>query len=202
MKKGKKALSGIMSMLLCIMLLGTFYGCDRSPLAPAGLKKSGQPELQFIPLGKDSEINFGKVITASKEVSPDSGGRLELEYIRGESGLTVGMSFEVLPQSIADTSEIAIGLNTGHLGGMVDLSFGPHGLTFDPYALINLKTTGLHLDNINTDSLAFFYVEPSGEWVEMPCDSIVADKESGSIKVCNAKVPHFSRYAIAISRNR
>ena len=63
-----------------------------------------------------------------------------------------------------------------------------------------IETKGLNLNNVNTETLAFYYVDSNNDLIKMPCDDILVDKNAGVIKVLNAKVPHFSRYAIAFSR--
>ncbi len=183
-------------VVVVMLVFGMMVGCEQqSPVDPF---EEASDRLQFVELEKGG-VPFTKMVTETDTVSPDDGGMIDLEYLRGVAQ-GVRMTFQVLPNSIPDSSAITLGLDTKIIGSSVDMTFGPSGTKFDPYALLNIETKGLNLNNVNVETLAFYYVDSNDELVEMPCDDIQVDVRAGVIKVINAKVPHFSRYAIAFSK--
>lgn len=71
-------------------------------------------------------------------------------------------------------------------------------------ALLNLEATGLDLSAIDpamVDQIDFFYVnKETGRREQMRNDSLIIDLDAGYIKLVNARLPHFSRHAIAHSQ--
>lgn len=196
LKMSKFKSGSIVLSAIWILVLLFAVGCEQQ--APTSGLEAPSQGLQFVELEEEG-VPFTKLITTTETVTPADGGEIGLEYERGVAK-GVQMVFKVEPNSIPDNADITLGLDTKIVGGSVDLSFGPSGLQFNPHAILNLRAHGLNLNNINTESLGFYYVDSNDQLIEMPCDDIIVDKKNGEIKVVNARVPHFSRYAIAFSR--
>jgi len=64
---------------------------------------------------------------------------------------------------------------------------------------IEIKIEDIDPSSLNLDNLDIYYDNPAtGEWELMPRDAINIDIDDDEIeiKVVNARIPHFSRYAI------
>jgi len=50
---------------------------------------------------------------------------------------------------------------------------------------------------VNPNDVDIFYDnQENGQWEPMQRDDVLIDVDAGSVKVVNARLPHFSRYAI------
>ena len=108
------------------------------------------------------------------------------------------ISLEVLPNSIDVTKEIEITLETTELSGGVAVTFQPHGTIFAPDAILNIEAHGVDLSGVDPNEVDIYYDnQETGNWELMQCDDIIVDAASGTVRVVNARLPHFSRYAIA-----
>jgi hypothetical protein len=57
--------------------------------------------------------------------------------------------------------------------------------------------SGLDFTSIDPASINLFYFEPiSGNWDAVPNDGVQVNPQHGYIKITNARLPHFSRYAV------
>jgi hypothetical protein len=82
--------------------------------------------------------------------------------------------------------------------GEADLVFGPHGTRFSLPALLTIECKNFDLSGINPGDLKFYYVNENGQWQEHPAHEIFVDVQWGTIRVVDAQIPHFSRYAIGM----
>lgn len=57
-----------------------------------------------------------------------------------------------------------------------------------------LTISGLDLTGINSNTLDFVYVAQDGSITGVVYDSITMDAATGTLKVTNARLNHFSRY--------
>lgn len=132
-------------------------------------------------------------------------GNTQLTYLANLSTLTgrnelsySDVSLEVLPGSIEQDTEIEISLETTELVGGVAVTFQPHGTIFSTPALLNVEARGVDLSGTNPDAINIYYDnQDTGQWEQMVCDDIIVDVNAGTVKVINARLPHFSRYALA-----
>ena len=116
--------------------------------------------------------------------------RSELAYAK--------VSLQVLPNSIDQDKDIEIAFETTELTGGVAVVFQPHGTIFAPEAILNIEAHGVDLSNVDIDRINIYYDnQETGVWEPMERDQIIIDVENGTVKVVNAKLPHFSRYGIA-----
>ena len=82
--------------------------------------------------------------------------------------------------------------------GNIDVTFGPHGVTFKKPAHLYITLENADLSDIDSSSLGVYYVnEDTGELEQMRCRAIKVDKSNGKLEVVKAKIPHFSRFAVA-----
>ncbi len=53
---------------------------------------------------------------------------------------------------------------------------------------------------VNLETLAIYYYNPqTGQWEKIDSENVVVDKEHGFLRIRNAQITHFSRYACAWS---
>ena len=122
------------------------------------------------------------------------------EYDMNIGGGGAMVSLEVLPGSVTEDAELSINLDDEDLSGDVFLTFGPHGTVFNPSALLNIEASGLDLSGGDPSTIDIFYDnQDTGEWEPMPKETLIVDQNEGYIKVVNAQLPHFSRYAVAFT---
>ena len=77
------------------------------------------------------------------------------------------------------------------------MTFQPHGIIFSQPAILNLEALGVDFSGVNPDDVDIFYDNPAtGQWEPMQRDDIIVDVNLGRIQVINARLDHFSRYAI------
>ena len=142
---------------------------------------------------------LSKVTHQSKVMQADEGGFLWLFHLGDDTSQTMFVYSHILvqPNSMQDSAEIALTVDDQNFTGECDLVFAPHGTEFSKPALVTLYAYGVNLDGINPDSLSFYYNnEEEGIWEPMEYDQIYIDIELGLLYVSNAKLWHFSRYAI------
>ena len=128
------------------------------------------------------------------------GGTLELEHT-GDNKLHISLSLKILSGTISRDAQVSISLDDTQFLVNLDVVFSPHGVTFSQPAILNIEAEGLDLGGINPDVLDIYYDnQEKGQWEPMPRDQIKVDVNGGKIVVKNARLPHFSRYAVAWSR--
>ena len=80
------------------------------------------------------------------------------------------------------------------------MEFGPPGTVFANPALLNIIAVNLNLKKVNLQTLGIYYDNPeTGQWQKIASENVVVDKEHGFLRIRNAQIPHFSRYACAWS---
>ncbi len=81
------------------------------------------------------------------------------------------------------------------------MKFGPAGTVFANPALLNIIGVNLKLKKVNLETLGIYYHNPeTGQWQQIDSEyEVIVDKEHGFLRIRDAKIPHFSRYAPAWS---
>jgi len=106
-------------------------------------------------------------------------------------------SLEIVPGSISEDVTISLELETTELSGGVSFTFHPHGINFSEPAILNIEAQGVDFTGVNPNDVDIFYDnQENGQWEPMQRDDVLIDVDAGSVKVVNARLPHFSRYAI------
>lgn len=177
-----------------------FVGCNTSaPVSSLGSREPGGPAtrpLQFIPFAKKPG-QLHKIYIVTDYVTYAEGGKLKLDY---DGDYEFEAELEVPIQSISEDAELSIQIDDESFVLNFDVTFQPHGITFSKPALLTLKADGLDLTNVDPASVKLYYDNPeTGVWEEMEVESVTVDEVKGKVTVKNAKLPHFSRYALAHS---
>jgi len=108
------------------------------------------------------------------------------------------VSLDILPGAVDADVEIEVNLETTELVGGVAMTFSPHGTVFNTPAILNIEAHGVDFTGVDPNAIDIFYDnQETGQWEPMPRDQIIVDVISGIIRVINAQLPHFSRYALA-----
>jgi len=106
------------------------------------------------------------------------------------------MTLTVLAGAISRDAVLQMGLDDQSFL----MSFGPHGITFSPPALLNIEARNVDLSGVNPETLTLYYLDSkTDEWVEMQTAEIIVNQEEGYLKFVDGQIPHFSRYAVAWS---
>ncbi len=196
--------------ILIFGLISGFSGCSKNtPFTPndAGqeLLSVNQPispsgkQINFITWNneqKDGIRSLNKSYTASEWISKRKGGALYMGVegtVKGGNGVSVKTHFAVTPNSISEDAEVTLTFDDEK----IDFVFGPSGTTFDPPALLNLVIYGLDLTGVDSESIGFYYVSPDGAWEIMPSEQVIVNQKYGFIRIVNAQISHFSRYALS-----
>jgi len=209
-----KNMTGILTRIVAGLTLSLF-GCEgNSPVTPETGTTSKQDEMHFIELGNAiTSLNKGS-ITVSSWMTTKDGGKLEIvrgaafaaepqndstteaDYKRVDFGTVSGLKvkLDVMWCCLKEDIELSMTLDDQH----VDMEFGPHGTTFHIPVLLNITAVGLDLREVNEETLDLYYDNPeTGQWEKVVNEGIEILKSSGYLRVLNAELPHFSRYAIA-----
>jgi hypothetical protein len=197
-----KSIIHIVLLLVVICSVILFTGCEKTePLGPiTGIEKveensSNQAPFQILRFG-DVNNSFEKVSSKSSWITVQRGGHAVLIH-RGEENLRVFSKLSVRPNSISEDAEVSLTIDDQNFMGCVDVQLEPYGITFNKPAYLNILASGLDLSCIDPNSLDIFYLnEDTGEWERMERDGFLVFPNLGRILVINAKVHHFSRYAI------
>ncbi len=102
-------------------------------------------------------------------------------------------------QTISQDAELVLSLDDQILLGNVDVTFTPHGITFSSPALLNIEASGLDLANIPSKIGCYYDNPDTGQWEKMETGDVIIKQDEGYIKIIDAQIPHFSRYAVAWS---
>ncbi|MFQ5754362.1 MAG: hypothetical protein ACE5HI_20470, partial [bacterium] len=173
-----------------------FNACSKQSPLQADLEKV-EPQNQFriLPLGFTNN-SLQKVTTVSKWITVQNGGFLTLQHTG--NGISVNSALYILPGTISQDAEVSLSLDDEQFIGSLDLVFEPHGITFSQPALLTIVASGLDLSGYDPTKLdIYYYDEDTGAWEKMQRDAFIAEPYTGSVIVQNARLPHFSRYAIA-----
>ena len=107
---------------------------------------------------------------------------------------------KVLPKAIKKKLKLGLSLDDQVVTGNVDLLFSPHGTKFKKPAILNIEAKNLDMSEMNLEAIAVYYDNPkTGKWKKMKSKEIIIKPEDGYIKIIDAELPHFSRYAVAYS---
>ncbi len=219
-KLSKLAVAGVLMTAFAL----NFNACsDQSPLSSTDESPFARDNVQLIDLG-DAFASLSKgELKVSAVVTPEDGGQLvlikgkafkeqqkdfkksgEIEIVDEDSLDIVGfgkkagfiVSLTVLPHSVKDTTELSLRMDKKSF----DMEFGPPGTVFAKPALLNIIAVNLNLKKVNLETLAIYYDNPeTGQWQKIDSENVVVDKEHGFLRIRNAQITHFSRYACAWS---
>ncbi|MBC8186199.1 hypothetical protein H8E88_34380 [candidate division KSB1 bacterium] len=204
MKKLKASLGPAVAIICLLVIAFIFNGCSKDFFPRAAEDEVITDEvkkpfnLQFLSYGKVLP-SLKKTILVSKFISEDEGGILHLQYkIETETGdVHVNMKLKVHKNSLPDDAEICMSIDDEQFLGDLDIVFGPHGTDFTEPADLDISVDGLDLSGEDASSIdIYYYDEANDDWIPMNSQSVKVDADKGKIKVQQAELPHFSRYAL------
>lgn len=219
-----------LAVILTIFVVGSmflFQGCqDTNPLEPESVQteisNADSQNLEFIAISDIySDAALAKPTTVYEWISAEKGGELIIAHNwnignneDGNGGESVDggeyadnidykdktkiyISLEVLPDALEQDTRLSMSLAENSLV----MTFGPHGTTFSYDALLNIKVLGLNLMHAKNKRIDIYYLnEDTGLWQQIERDQVKVNYKHGNIFVKNARLPHFSRYAVAYGK--
>ncbi|MCG8605817.1 hypothetical protein MJD09_12570 [bacterium] len=203
MKRFAKTLIMLMATMLMTSLLLNFNACTgHLPFAPEENAASDSGELNFLTFGEiNSSLN--KKATVKKFIRKKRGGtlRLEHEYDVKNGEVEVEISLKIPPGALDEDKNLMLTIDDEKFLGEFDVVFSKHGTVFNKPAILNIdiEIEDIDLSHVNFEDLDIYYDnQESGEWERMSRDAVRVnvDDDEVTIKVKNAKIPHFSRYAV------
>jgi hypothetical protein len=191
-------------VLIFVFLMSAVISCsNQEPLSPVSATQDhsvpAPREIRFIQLGMENS-SFNKIVSVSDWVTKLNGGELVLEYTWANKNPEVYCKniLKIIPGTISEDAELSLSIDDkDFFKGDFDVVFQPHGITFSAPALLNIEIKNADLSGFNPDDLEIFYVNSqTGQWEEINCEEIIVKPGTGYIKVVDAEISHFSRYAI------
>ena len=196
-------------ILLIPLFLIALVGCseENNPLLAESSQES--QNLHFIDIDLPTLDDLEKGVTLSTMVTPEEGGIIRYEFYGDQanneqfSDCYGELRFRVKPYAVTEPVEISIQMDGSVFLGDISMEYSPHGLIFEQPAILHLYVEGVDLSSIprsKLDDVALYYVnQESGQYEEMKSRSIYINKRQGIVEVERARLPHFSRYAMAYS---
>ena len=206
MKKFKKSIASLTTAVLLTGLTLNFNACtEQSPMSAETKSVTTEQGLKILAFGNAPSLK--KTYTKTKWISREHGGKIELEveFEDGEYEVEVEIELEFLPYALSESAEISLTVDDYQFLGNLDVEFNPHGITFNKPAILNfeIEIQDYYPESSTLDfgDLDIYYDnQETGQWELMPRKSISIEYDEKDheleIEVEDAKLPHFSRYAI------
>ena len=189
----------ISMMMIFISIL--VIGCQQNPTSADSrmTTEQGAASKDLKIINYNSELNgLKKVVTCTKWVTWQDGAELKLAC-KGDNSEAVKLVLKVLQHTISQDAELSISMDDAQLSGNFDMVFLPHGVTFSSPALLNIEAKNLDISGISPDEINIYYDnQETGQWEVMNSKEIIVKVDEGYIKIVDAELPHFSRYAIGL----
>jgi len=177
---------------LMLMVFTLLLGCtpDANVISPDESVTKPQAQLIKLPAMK-SGLKIETDLTRSKYINGYNGGMFaetfEFQSVTGNVMIYSKLVFPAGAFSGGKTITQTFDTETA------SLEFGP-AMQFNIPVNYTLTVSGLDLTGINLETLDFVYVAQNGSITGVEYDSITMDTATGTLKVTNAKLHHFSRY--------
>ncbi len=183
----------VLMVMVCLVM--NFTACAEQ--APVTSELSSKRELNILKFGNGT-VSLKKVVSVSQWVTQEDGGELILDYNGSDHNngdAIIKITLRVFSGAISEDANLMLSLDDQYL----DFTFNPHGITFSAPALLTIEAANVDLSGIAPDQININYDNPeAGQWEVVSSSDIIVDAEKGYLKVIDAQLPHFSRYAIAI----
>jgi hypothetical protein len=174
-----------------LMVISLLFGCkpDSSVISPDETISQKQVKLIHMPAPK--YLSLETVYTESMYINGYNGGTFAEQFsYQSTNGTVIVNSQLVFPSySFSGGKTITQTFNTE----TASLEFGP-AMQFNNPVKYTLTVSGLDLSNVNPNTLDFVYVAQDGTITGVVYDSISMNVSTGTLKVVNAQLNHFSRY--------
>ena len=201
MKRISKSLVFLMAVTLMTGLALNFNGCTaKAPMAADETKSwASQGKPQFLKIG-DGNGSLKKMLQVSQLVTKKDGGELILEYKGDENNngnVYCKITLKIFAETISEDAELTFSLDDQELVGNIDVQFGPHGITFSKPALLVIEAKQMDLSNVPVERVDIYYDNAGvGQWEKMESKEVIVKQDEGYLKIIEAEIPHFSRYAV------
>ncbi|MDP2362585.1 MAG: hypothetical protein Q8M94_02325 [Ignavibacteria bacterium] len=177
---------------LMLMVFTLIIGCtpEANVTSPDESAINSQAQLIKLPAPK-SGLSVEALLTRSKYVNGYYGGTFfeQFEFQTTTGNVFINSQLVFPSNSFSGGKTITQTFNTE----TASLEFGP-AMQFNIPVKYTLTVSGLDLTGINPATLDFVYVAQNGTITGVVYDSITMDTASGTLKVTNAQLNHFSRY--------
>lgn len=174
-------------------MIALLFGCnpDANVVSPDDLANNNR-QYKLIELPKQVQgLGVETLLTRTKDINGAIGGyfieQFDYQSTTGVVSITSRLYFPT--NSFSGTVNISQTFNTE----TASLEFGPP-MVFNVAAKYTLTVSGLDLTGVNPSTLDFVYVAQNGSITGVVYDSITMDTATGTLKVTNARLNHFSRY--------
>jgi len=183
---------------LAAFLLLTFVGCmqESNITGPVNsVDRTQQKTIIMLPAKADMSIE--DLFTTSQNISGNTGGEIHLvQSYLATNGQTVTVDCDLMVPSNNVSFQNVRNITMQVGGDQATVDFYP-SMTFSQPVILNFRITGLDLSGVNPQNVGFYYVDSNGNLTATQNDGVIVDVSSGTLKVVNAKLPHFSRWAYA-----
>lgn len=174
-----------------LIILAMLFGCtpDANVISPENTPSTKQLKLIELPIPQG--LSLETIYTEYKYINGSNGGWFSEDFSYQSSTGTVYLSstLNFPANSFSGTVNISQSFNTQ----TASLEFGP-SMVFNVPVRYTLTISGLDLTGVNSNTLSFVYVAPDGSITGVQYDYISMDAATGTLKVKNALLNHFSRY--------
>ena len=182
------------NIVIIAAVLISFLGCNENlqVVEPEYNSVSG-PNWITLPQQSGSSVETEYSVTG--QINGIDGGKLEINeiYFGGpQSTVKVNVILKFPKNCFQGTKTITMLVD--NVNGTV--TYSP-SMNFDIPALLDLQFGGIDLTGINPDDIDFVYHNPDGYFDSMEYLRLIVDPKSGTIKLIDGKVPHFSRYGFS-----
>ena len=185
------------------MMYGCKQGAGDNPLAPdAKESRESFVSHQLMVREAPKPIHLPKSSQGSQRLSvTDSvdaakGGTIVLsstflDTARRPVSILIRLKFP--PEALSQSTNITISLDSTDL--ITDITFGPHGTTFNHTVLLDVQISGFDFTGYDAGSVDVWYVD-QGLWVEsLQSQKILVNPTAGLLVAQDVELHHFSRYA-------
>ncbi len=198
MKRLEKIITHMLTAGLVAGMALNFSACSTdSPVEPKAGNTFVEQGLKIVSLGMPS---LAKKIIVKKRITKRHGGKLILKHKWMDSNgnkVEIEIVLEIERNGISKNAELMLTLDDEQFLGNLDLVFGPHGTVFEKAAELSIKAKGLDLSDFDEESFGLYYDTEDGKWEKMTWKKLSVNIRRGEIEIVKAKLPHFSRYALA-----
>lgn len=175
-----------------LIMIALLFGCnpDTNVVSPEDSTNNKQYTLIQLPTPSHN-LSIESLLTRTKNINGANGGSFVEQFdYQSTTGVVSITSQLVFPaNAFSGTVAITQTFNTE----TASLEFGP-AMVFNVAAKYTLTVSGLDLTGVNPNTLDFVYVAQNGTITGVVYDSITMNAATGTLKVTNARLNHFSRY--------
>jgi hypothetical protein len=177
--------------LLLVFTFTLIMGCSSENPVNSGTESF---QKTWIALPVSERMSIENSLFASAKINGNQGGELILQgsYQSLSSKVITVYSKTTVPANAYSGTKVL----TQQMGIETYSEFGPSGV-FNQPLLLTYTITGADLSGQSPDDIDFYYMNPNGGFEPVQYDVLEIDVLTGTLKVVNARIHHFSRYGWA-----